>query len=135
MTQGVLGTAALIALTFGVHFATGSYQVAGISNWSAMIVPVAELVLVAFVEELVIRGVLFRIVETSLGTWIALGLTSTLFALSHLPNEGVTILAVAVTAMAGVRLCVAFMVTDRLWLALGIHFAWNCMFGTFSRGL
>ncbi len=72
---------------------------------------------------------LFRIVESSLGSWTALGLTSTIFALSHLPNEGVTVLAVAVTAVAGAMLGAAFMATRRLWLGIGMHLGWNFMLG------
>jgi hypothetical protein len=126
----VLGAAALLAATMGVLFVAGSYQVTGISSWTVLIVPVAELVLVAFFEELIFRGIVFRIVEKSLGSWIALGLTSLIFAASHLPNEGATVLAVAVTAVAGVMLGAAFMATGRLWLAIGMHFGWNYMLGT-----
>ncbi|MEO6746759.1 MAG: CPBP family glutamic-type intramembrane protease [Caldimonas sp.] len=50
--------------------------------------------------------------------------------MSHLPNEGVTVLAVAVTAVAGVMLGAAFMATGRLWLPIGMHFGWNYMVGT-----
>jgi len=127
VATGVLGVTALLAATMGLLFAFGIYQVTGSNSWTVMIVPIAELVLVAFVEELVFRGVIFRIVESSLGSWIALVLTASIFAVSHLPNEGVTVLAIAVTGMAGVMLGAAFMATRRLWLAIGIHFGWNFM--------
>lgn len=125
VATGALGIAALLAATMGILFVSRTYQVTGSNRWTVLIVPIAELILVACVEELAFRGVLFRIVEHSLGSWIALALTATLFALSHLPNEGVTALAVAVTGMAGVMLSAAYMATRRLWLAIGIHFGWN----------
>ena len=124
---GVLGVTMLLAAAMGFLSAIGVYQVTGSNSWTVMIVPIAELVLVATVEELVFRGVIFRIVESSLGSWIALALTASIFALAHLPNEGVTVLAIAVTGMAGVMLGAAFMATGRLWLAMGIHFGWNYM--------
>lgn len=130
LAQGALGAAALLALTMAALFVGGSYQVTGSNSWTVLIVPIAELVLVAFFEELIFRGIVFRIVEKSLGSWIALGLTSLIFAVSHLPNDGVTVLAVAVTAVAGVMLGAAFMATGRLWLAIGMHFGWNYMLGT-----
>lgn len=130
LAQGALGAAALLAATMGVLFVARSYQVTGSNHWTVLVVPVAELVLVAFFEELIFRGIVFRIVEKSLGSWIALGLTALIFAASHLPNEGVTLLAVAVTAVAGVMLGAAFMATGRLWLPIGMHFGWNYMLGT-----
>lgn len=130
LAQGAFGAAALLVLTMGALFAARSYQVTGSNSWTVLIVPIAELVLVAFFEELIFRGILFRIIEKSLGSWIALGLTALIFAVSHLPNEGVTVLAVAVTAVAGVMLGAAFMATGRLWLAIGMHFGWNYTLGT-----
>jgi membrane protease YdiL (CAAX protease family) len=127
---GVLGGSVLVATAMGVLFIAGSFQISGINGWTGLIVPIAELILVAFVEELLFRGIMFGIVEQSLGSWIALGLTSSIFALSHLPNEGVTVLAVVVTAMAGVMFGAAFMATGRLWLGIGIHFGWNYVLGT-----
>lgn len=122
---GALGISALLASTMCTLYLSGTYQVTGTNRWTVLLVPIAELALVACVEELAFRGVIFRIIESSLGSWIALALTATLFALSHLPNEGVTALAIAVTGMAGVMLSAAFMATRRLWLAIGIHFGWN----------
>ncbi len=130
LALGALGAAALVVATIGFLLLTKNFQVTGIERWTVLVVPIAELVLVALVEELIFRGIVFAILERSLGSWIALGVTATLFALSHLPNEGVTVLAVAVTAMAGVMLGAAYMATGRLWLAIGIHFGWNYMLGT-----
>lgn len=52
-------------------------------------------------------------------------LSAVLFGLAHLSNAGLTSLAVANTAMAGMLFAAAFMATRRLWLPMGIHFAWN----------
>jgi membrane protease YdiL (CAAX protease family) len=91
------------------------------------------MVFVALVEEILFRGVLFRIPERSLGSWAALALSALIFALAHLPNEGVTPLAVANTAVAGLMFAAAYLATRRLWLAIGAHFAWNFLSdGVFS---
>jgi uncharacterized protein len=132
LTQGVLGAAALLAATMSILFVTGTYRVTGLNDWTVILVPSAEMVLVAFVEELIFRGILFRITEKSLGSWFALGLTSLIFACSHLPNEGITALGVAVTAVAGLMFGAAYMATRRLWLTIGIHFGWNYVLGTIT---
>jgi hypothetical protein len=49
-----------------------------------------------------------------------------LFGLMHLPNPAATVLSAAAIALeAGVMLAAAYMVTRRIWLAIGIHIAWN----------
>jgi membrane protease YdiL (CAAX protease family) len=77
-------------------------------------------------EEMVFRGVLLRQLERLVGTWWALGLTSAFFGLSHLGNQGATWFAALAIAMeAGILLGAAYLTTRRLWLAMGIHSAWN----------
>jgi hypothetical protein len=77
----------------------------------------------AFVEEIVVRGVVFRITEERLGTWAALAVSVVLFALLHLAGPGATVTStVVVGAEGGVLLSAAYVLTRRLWLPNGIHF-------------
>ncbi|QJQ05486.1 CPBP family intramembrane metalloprotease [Undibacterium piscinae] len=89
--------------------------------------PFSEMLLVAFFEEILFRGIIFRIVEKSLGTIASLFISAILFALAHLPNAGISLLGIEVKAVACLMFCAAYMDTRRLWLAVGIHFAWNFM--------
>lgn len=123
--SGLLIGASLLAATMGILAALGVYQITGSDRWTVVIVPLAELILAGFFEEILFRGILFRIVEESLGSWIALVLSAVFFALAHLPNAGVTLFAVSVTAVAGALFAAAYMVTRRLWFCAGIHIAWN----------
>ena len=69
---------------------------------------------------------LFRVVEESLGSWISLVVSSFVFGIPHLINPASTLLgAVFISIEAGVLLAAAYMVTRRLWLAMGFHMAWN----------
>jgi hypothetical protein len=43
----------------------------------------------------------------------------------HLVNDNVTVLAIANLVAAGVFLASAYLLTGRLWLAAGLHAAWN----------
>jgi membrane protease YdiL (CAAX protease family) len=119
-----LGGLLLVAI-LGVLAATGSYQIVGTGNASRLAKAAAEMLLVALAEEIVFRGVLFRIPEQALGTRAALILSGVLFALAHLPNEHITVLAVANTAVAGLLFTAAYLARRRLWLPVGFHFAWN----------
>lgn len=119
-----LGTV-LFLTVIGVLAAVGSYHVTGTGVWSAVARSLVEMLFVALIEEILFRGVLLRVAERSLGTWIALALSSVIFALAHLPNDGITAIAVANTALAGLLFGAAFLITRRLWLVVGMHFAWN----------
>jgi hypothetical protein len=77
-------------------------------------------------EEIVFRGVILRQLERLVGTWWALVLTSAFFGAAHLGNEGATWFAALAIAMeAGILLGAAYLLKRRLWLAVGIHSAWN----------
>lgn len=133
---GMLGGLLLAAAVFGVLGALGLYQVDGVNDAGAYLAkPLAELVLVALFEEMLMRGVVFRSIEQSLGSWLALLLSGLLFGLMHAPNEGATLLAVLNVALAGVLFAAAYMATRRLWLPIGIHFAWNYSVGQLFSGV
>ncbi|WP_077797856.1 CPBP family intramembrane glutamic endopeptidase [Streptomyces sp. JHA26] len=88
----------------------------------------------AVAEEVVYRGVLFRIIEEHIGTYLALGLTGLVFGLSHLLNEHATLWgALAIAVEAGFMLAAAYAATRSLWLTIGVHFGWNfALAGIFS---
>jgi membrane protease YdiL (CAAX protease family) len=80
----------------------------------------------AFVQELIFRAVIYRIAEQWLGMWWALAISAVLFGLIHLTNSGATIFStIAVALQAGVILAAAYALTHRLWMALGLHMAWD----------
>jgi membrane protease YdiL (CAAX protease family) len=121
----VIGTA-LFSATVGVLAALGFYTVQGWRDPAVMIPVLAMSVGAAVIEELLFRGVIFRIIEASLGTWIALAISAALFGLVHLGNPNATWLAAAAISLeAGVMLAAAYVLTRRLWLPIGIHAAWN----------
>jgi len=80
----------------------------------------------ALAQELIFRAVIYRITEEWLGTWWALGISALLFGLIHLSSAGATIFsAIAVALQAGVILAAVYTLTGRLWMALGLHMAWD----------
>ena len=124
--SGLVIGAALFAATIGVLAALGLYTVQGWRGPAVLIAPLAVSVGAAVIEELLFRGVIFRIIEASLGTWIALVISAALFGLVHLGNPNATWLAAAAISLeAGIMLAAAYVLTRRLWLPIGIHAAWN----------
>ena len=126
LALGLALGALLFSATIGILVALGVYQITGNNGWLIMLASIPGYILTGVLEETLIRGVVFRILEKSLGSWLALGISAAIFGVLHLLNPGATLLnAAAISIEGGVLLAAAFMLTHRLWLCIGIHIAWN----------
>lgn len=104
----------------------GHYQVVAEHFTPGLAMAVLLLLPAAAVEELLFRGVLFRLIEEWSGTWIALAVSAAVFGFAHSGNAGATwVSTLAIALEAGVLLAAAFVVARNLWFPIGIHFAWN----------
>ena len=123
---GLLGGASLYTLCVLVLMMLGVYRVDGFNPVSFMLPAVGMALGSGVIEELVFRGALFRIVEEWLGSWVSVVVSSLVFGLVHLANPASTLAgALFISVEAGLLLAAAYMVTRRLWLAMGFHMAWN----------
>ena len=118
--------ALLFSVTIAILGALGVFQITGSNGWLVVLGIIPASIMAGVLEETLIRGIVFRILEKSLGSWIALGISAVIFGALHLLNPGATLLnAAAISIEAGVLLAAAFMLTRRLWLCIGTHIAWN----------
>jgi membrane protease YdiL (CAAX protease family) len=114
----------------------GIYQVEGLNPLSFLIPAIAMAVKSAVFEELVFRGVLLQSVESMLGTWAGVIVSSAAFGLVHLMNPEATIGgAIYITIEAGLLLGGAYLLTRRLWMAIGFHMAWNYVQSAIFSGI
>jgi uncharacterized protein len=122
-----IGLGAIVfAVTIGVLFLLGVYQVVDVDSWKALWPSAVAAAMAAVFEEVLFRGIIFRIVEESLGSWLALVISALLFGAAHLLDKNANLQAgVAIALEAGVFLAVAYMLTRRLWFVIGVHFGWN----------
>jgi hypothetical protein len=118
--------AALFTVTIGVLVLFRVASVERGDGWRALAGGLAAALAAALIEETLMRAIFFRIVEASLGSWIALAASAALFGLLHAFNPGATAVStVAIVLEAGIILAAAFLFTRRLWMAIGLHAAWN----------
>lgn len=123
---GLVIGCALYAGCVGILMALGMYRIDGLNPISYMVPEIAGALSSGFLEELVFRAALFRIVEEWLGSWVSLLLSSFVFGFLHLINPEATLIgAIFITVEAGILLGAAYMVTRRLWMSFGFHMAWN----------
>jgi membrane protease YdiL (CAAX protease family) len=123
---GLLGGAALYTACVLILMALGDFRIDGLNPVSFLLPGVAMALSSGFLEELLFRGALFRIVEEWLGSWISIVVSSLVFGLAHLANPAATLEgALFISVEAGLLFAATFMLTRRLWLGIGVHVAWN----------
>lgn len=137
--RGVLiGAGMFAAVIVNIAF-LGGYRIEGLGSVGGAVGLFGFMAAAAVTEELLFRGVLFRIVEEFTGTWFALTLTGVLFGLVHLFNPHASLWgAIAIAISAGGMLAAAYAATRTLWVPIGLHFGWNFaaagIFGTEVSG-
>jgi len=126
LLAGIAGGALLFSAVVAVVALLGGYSFGAAGSFESIWPMLALAVVSGFAEELLFRGILFRFIEATAGSWAALALTSALFGGAHLANNGATIFSsLAIALEAGIMLGAVYMLTRRLWAAIGVHAAWN----------
>jgi membrane protease YdiL (CAAX protease family) len=117
---GLLGIGSMILVTAGyLSFIAATF------NAGSLLLEIAIMMVVAFVEELIFRGYLLNNLMQSMNKWGALSITAALFSLFHGSNPDVTLFAVINIFLAGVLLGINYIFTKNLWFSIFFHFAWN----------
>ena len=111
------------ALAWAREPATAAHAVGAFIELSAF------MAVVAFAEELLLRGYPLQVIAEALGGPAAVLLTAVVFAGLHALNPHVSPLALVNIALAGILLGAALWRTMSLWFVTGIHFGWNWAMG------
>lgn len=124
---GLLAGAGLMGLAAALMAAAGVYRIDGVDATADLWFPLLMAGLVpGITEELIFRGVFFRIVEDALGTWIAIAISGAFFGLVHFGNPNATGWSSAAIALeAGILLGMLYAWTRSLYFVMGLHAAWN----------
>jgi len=136
---GLVGLSLLVAALIATGYGTPS---AGGFGLAANLRFGLEWLLVSFVigftEEVLFRGYLFATLSRGAGPLWATLITSLIFASAHGHNAGETLIGLVLTFEAALLFCYTIHVTRSLWLAIGLHAAWdyaeNYIFGTRDSG-
>lgn len=116
----------LQSLTIFVMYLKGHYEIIEVNALVSILPALAMAFSSAIFEEILLRGIVFRITEESLGSYLALLISALFFGLMHLGNPNSTLQAsIGIALQAGLLLGVAYMFTRNLWFPIAIHFAWN----------
>lgn len=87
-------------------------------------------ILVAFTEEIVIRGYVLTNLMGSMNKYVALMVSSGMFSIMHMGNPDYGWLAASELFFAGILLGLSYIYTRNLWFPVALHFSWNFFQGT-----
>ena len=126
LTIGIILGVLLQSLTILVIYLKGGYSIVSINPILFLVPPFAMAFTSAIFEEILMRGIVFRITEEKLGSYFALFISAILFGAMHLgnPNSSLTA-ALGLAIQAGLLLASAYIYSRNLWFPIAIHFAWN----------
>lgn len=125
LLAGVATGATIMALVVGLLCLIGVYDVSGPhagSPWPMLTIAIES----GFMEELIVRAIIARLLMRAFGAWPSLVVQAALFGAAHLGNPNATpVAAIAIAVEAGFLLAAFYMLTNRLWVSVGVHASWN----------
>lgn len=135
--SGILNSALVMAGIFFLLLGLGLIEFQGFSfwqnpnldvqtsTWSAVISVFMTLTVVAWWEELVFRGYIFRNLVDGTNLIWATVISSLVFGLIHYTNPDATLLSTFMITLIAPQLIYAYLKTGQLWLPMGLHLGWN----------
>ncbi|HMB56104.1 MAG TPA: type II CAAX endopeptidase family protein [Arenimonas sp.] len=124
---GLLTGFAIMIAAAGLMAVFGCYRITGVNADANLLGPLVLIaILPGITEEIIFRGVLYRVVEDGLGSWLAVLVSALFFGVVHLANPNATPWsAFAIALEAGLLLGMAYAWTRSLYFVIGLHAAWN----------
>ncbi len=102
-------------------------------NWQDQLFGFFLFFLVAVCEEIICRGIVYRLLCDRWNICGALIVSSAFFGLLHVFNSNATLFsALAIAITSGWMLAIAYSYHHTLWLPIGMHWAWNYLEGYVS---
>lgn len=85
--------------------------------------------IVSVTEEFLVRGYILNNLMDSMNKYIALILSSILFAILHVINPNLNLIGITNLFLAGLTLGAAYIYTRNLWFPISLHLFWNFIQG------
>ena len=132
LAEFALGCAVGLTLsfsTFAILVLLGALHVVGFNPPHNMFLPLVSQFCTAVILEIILCGLAFRMVERWLGSWLALALMMATSGAVRFFGSGDTALALPATFAVMIEtvllFAIPYMMTRRLWAAIGLTAAWK----------
>ncbi|MCR4764631.1 MAG: CPBP family intramembrane metalloprotease [Bacteroidaceae bacterium] len=128
---GLLVAVGIYAIGYTLSLLAGWISIVGVQfDVLGLLSSLLLMLLVAFAEESMVRGfVLGHMLDVGMNKYLALVLSSLIFASLHLGNPGITAFSFCNITLAGILLGVAYTYTRNLWFPISLHLFWNYIQG------
>lgn len=124
-TGFLVGIITLAIGTFILLFNKNISFTAGHFDGSDLLLSILLFMVVAFIEEIAIRGYFLNNLMQNMNKWLALAISAFVFTLLHLNNPDFGIIAFINVFIAGLFLGINYIYTKNLWFSIFLHFSWN----------
>ena len=94
-------------------------------NGNDLFISFGLMAIVAFYEELLLRGYILSNLMESLSKWPALIISALVFTLLHATNPDFSVVGAVNILLAGLLLGINYIYTKNLWFGILLHFSWN----------
>lgn len=119
----------LISLVVITLYTMNCYTIIDINRLSMLIKPLMLFIVMGVLEEIIFRGIIYRILENMLGTIFALIISSLLFGFVHFSNPGFNIFSGLTIALElGLLTGIIYSSTRNIWCPIFLHIGWNFSF-------
>lgn len=126
---GLILGAVTLTIVFFILLVTGNIKlIAALSRPNFNISALTGLILFIFVginEEMFARGYCFTVLKQSTNKWIALIVSSIIFAAMHSLNSGISFLSYVNLFLFALLAMYITIKSGNLWLSIGLHITWN----------
>jgi hypothetical protein len=136
---GFLSGLILQSLVIFVIYLAGGYSILRVNPVSFLIPGFIAAITAGFVAEILLRGILFRLMEEKLGTVITLIFFAVLFAILHAGNGATFFSVLSKASQAGILFSAVYVFSRSLWFPIFLHFAWDLaepgIYGALNPGI
>ena len=123
---GLLIGVGLQSLTILVMYLNGNFSIISVNPFLLILPSLTMAFTSAITEEVLFRGVLYRLTEEKLGSYIALLISGLIFGAMHYSNPNSSLgAALGLAIQAGLLLGAAYIYSKNLWVPIALHFGWN----------
>lgn len=125
--KGILNGAIFINFIVLFLLLSGFYSVIGFDfSINKLLDTYSSTLFFVFLEEIVFRLIIFRLIEVVAGTKKSIIISSLIFAFAHSLNPNASLYTSIIIFIQTVTIISpAYLLTRRVWFVAGLHFAWN----------
>lgn len=96
-----------------------------IFDFKEIILSILLFTIVALMEEILLRGYILRNLMVSFNNYVALFISSIIFASIHAFNPNIDLFSMINIFLAGILLGISYIHTKNLWFPIALHLSWN----------